>query len=62
MNTQWPQYLTLILYALNLSLSSVLDGEPKTGKHSAGVAVAATLFSAFVLWRGGWWTALGWPP
>lgn len=62
MNHLWPQYLTLIIYALNLVLSSVLDGTPRTGKNSAGVTVAATMISAFILWRGGWWTGFGWPP
>lgn len=62
MNANWPQYLTIALYASNLIGSMILDGQPRTGKHSAGVAVATTLISAFIMWRGGWWTNLGWPP
>lgn len=62
MNAIWPQYLTIALYAFNLIIAIGMDGKPRTGKYSAGVTVASTLISAFVMWRGGWWASLGWPP
>jgi hypothetical protein len=49
----WPQYTAVSLYVLSVVMAAVLDGEPKTGKHSFATSVVGTAFSAWLLWCGG---------
>lgn len=52
-NWGWPQYVMVGLYVFSLLTDIVRDGEPKTGKHSAGVGVVAIAIAAFILTAGG---------
>ncbi len=45
------------LFALNILGGLVMDGEPRTGRHSFSGAVTGAAILAFTLWNGGFWGA-----
>lgn len=53
MNIGWPEGIVLGLMGLNLFLTAVLDGEPRTGKHSSSSAMGGALISFGLLYWGG---------
>jgi hypothetical protein len=58
----WPQYVYIALSLLNLFAGVVMDGEPRTGKYSAGTTTFAFVLAWFLLWRGGFFSPIGVPP
>ncbi len=51
----WPQYLEAALLCMGLGRSLALHGQPKTGKESFSVTLAATAVAVWILWKGGFW-------
>lgn len=49
----WPQWTYVGLFAFNVVMGAVLDGQPKTGNHSAGVSLVAVVMAVFILISGG---------
>lgn len=49
----WPQWTYIGLLAFNVVMSAVLDGQPKSGNHSAGVSLVAAVLGVFILVSGG---------
>jgi hypothetical protein len=54
-NWTWPQYTYLAIAAVGLSLTAMLSGVDRTGKHSFPVSFVGALISAFLLVFGGFY-------
>lgn len=49
----WPQWTYVGVFAFNLLMAIILDGQPKTGNHSAGVTLVASAIALVILVSGG---------
>ena len=53
MNIGWPEGILLAIIAFNLLVKVLVDGEPRTGKHSlAGGMLDAMILVALLYWGG----------
>ena len=57
----WPQYTIFALYVAFFTLSVAKSGEPK-GNFNPFVDLFSTALGVFILWKGGFFTPLGWAP
>jgi hypothetical protein len=49
----WPQWTYASVFVLNIFFATMLDGQPKSGNHSAGVTLVASVVAGFILVSGG---------
>ena len=52
----WQQVVIIVWFALTLGVSLVMDGQPKTGKHSFVSDLIGVLILAAILYTGGFWS------
>ena len=55
---KWWQIVWIVLAAINIGISLVMDGTPKTGKHSFWVNVFGLAFNFALLYFGGFWAGM----
>ena len=52
----WPQYTWLAIVFLGLGLKMANQGKPMEGKHSVWAYLGSCVFTAFILYKGGFFT------
>lgn len=65
--TSWPQYLIVVYWTLTLGIAfgcalADFKGPPLTAWFRFWARLIGTTTLAFWLWRGGFFSAIGWPP
>ena len=53
---QWPQITFAVLIVIRVIVASVIDGDPRKGKHSFAITFTSILIWAVVSYFGGFWT------
>lgn len=59
MSLHWPQYVWLAFAAFGLIAGAVMDGQAKRGTTRFSHSLLGVLFSAWLLWCGGFFTGCG---
>jgi hypothetical protein len=54
----WPQFTILFLVVLGLGISLARHGEPKTGYESFWVSLTTAAFEFWLLYEGGFFSAI----
>lgn len=50
---QWPQWIVVIAWLINISANGYLHGKPRQGNYNIGATFVAIAIWAFVLYKGG---------
>ena len=53
---EWPQIVTIFLYAMSIGIDLERHGEQKTGKHNVVTTLIAIAIGASILYAGGFWS------
>ena len=53
---EWPQYVILGIFTINMLFHAALNGNDMSRKYCAGCQLTNVAITAFVLWAGGFWS------
>lgn len=53
---EWPQWTYASLMVLSVMANAYLHGRPRNASYSGPGAIIGTAFTAFILYKGGFWS------